>query len=142
MHKALLSYSAKASLLLPGIIIEVFTQKCPFCGNFLGILFFAGKKNSAPIAVQNLMIRKREWVTVMKPQKDKDSQKNANIAGDSADGLAIGLSLGVLFGIVGDNIGLGLMIGAALGLCGGPVFGALQGKKKETKNEEKKKDEK
>ena len=40
----------------------------------------------------------------MKPQKDKDSQKNANIAGDSADGLAIVLSLGVLFGIVGNNI--------------------------------------
>lgn len=91
----------------------------------MAFCFLRAKKNSAPIAVQNLMIRKREWVTVMKPQKDKDSQKNANIAGDSADGLAIGLSLGVLFGIVGDNIGLGLMIGAALGLCGGPVFGAL-----------------
>lgn len=44
------------------------------------------------------------YFTFMKPQKDKDSQKNANIAGDSADGLAIVLSLGVLFGIVGNNI--------------------------------------
>ena len=36
--------------LLPGIAIGIFTQRCPFCGKFLGILFFTGKKNSAPIA--------------------------------------------------------------------------------------------
>ena len=41
-----------------GIVIGIITQRCPFCGKFLGIFFFAGKKNSAPIAVQNLTIQK------------------------------------------------------------------------------------
>ncbi len=35
-------------LLLPGIIIGIFTQCCPFCGKFLGIYFFAGKKKFCP----------------------------------------------------------------------------------------------
>ena len=34
--------------LLPGIIIGILTQRCPFCGKFLGILFFAGKKEFCP----------------------------------------------------------------------------------------------
>ena len=34
--------------LLPGIIIGIFTQRCPFCGKFLGIFFFAGKKEFFP----------------------------------------------------------------------------------------------
>lgn len=34
--------------LLPGIIIGILTQWCPFCGKFLGILFFAGKKEFCP----------------------------------------------------------------------------------------------
>lgn len=35
-------------LLLPGIVIGIFTQRCPFCEKFLGILFFAGKKDFCP----------------------------------------------------------------------------------------------
>ncbi len=34
--------------LLPGIIIGIFTQRCPFCGKFFGIFFFAGKKEFCP----------------------------------------------------------------------------------------------
>ena len=34
--------------LLPGIVIGLFTQRCPFCGKFLGIFFFAGKKKFCP----------------------------------------------------------------------------------------------
>ena len=34
--------------LLPGIVIGLFTQRCPFCGKFLGIFFFAGKKEFCP----------------------------------------------------------------------------------------------
>ena len=34
--------------LLPGIVIGLFTQRCPFCGKFLGIMFFAGKKEFCP----------------------------------------------------------------------------------------------
>ena len=34
--------------LLPGIVIGLFTQRCPFCGKFLGIFFFAGKKGFCP----------------------------------------------------------------------------------------------
>ena len=30
--------------LLPGIVIGPFTQRCPFCRKFLGIFFFADKK--------------------------------------------------------------------------------------------------
>ena len=41
--------AAKASLLLPGIVIGFFTQRCPFCGKFLGIFFFAGKKRILPL---------------------------------------------------------------------------------------------
>ena len=33
---------------LPGIVIGIFTQRCPFCGKFLGIFFFAGKKGFCP----------------------------------------------------------------------------------------------
>lgn len=34
--------------LLPGIAIGFFTQRCPFCGKFLGVSFFAGKKEFCP----------------------------------------------------------------------------------------------
>ena len=34
--------------LLPGIVIGLFTQRCPFCGKFLGIFFFASKKEFCP----------------------------------------------------------------------------------------------
>ena len=34
--------------LLPGIVVGIFTQRCPFCEKFLGILFFAGKKSFCP----------------------------------------------------------------------------------------------
>ena len=34
--------------LLPGIVIGLFTQRCPFCGKFFGIFFFAGKKKFCP----------------------------------------------------------------------------------------------
>ena len=34
--------------LLPGIVVGIFTQQCPFCGKFLGIMFFTGKKKFCP----------------------------------------------------------------------------------------------
>ena len=34
--------------LLPGIVVGVITQRCPFCGKFLGIFFFTGKKEFCP----------------------------------------------------------------------------------------------
>ena len=34
--------------LLPGIVVGIFTQRCPFCGKFLGIMFFVGKKEFCP----------------------------------------------------------------------------------------------
>lgn len=34
--------------LLPGIVVGFFTQRCPFCGKFLGIFFFAGNKEFCP----------------------------------------------------------------------------------------------
>ena len=34
--------------LLPGIVIGLFTQRCPFCGKCLGIFFSAGKKKFGP----------------------------------------------------------------------------------------------
>lgn len=37
-----------AAFLLPGIVIAVFTQRCPFCKKFLGIMFFSGKKEFCP----------------------------------------------------------------------------------------------
>lgn len=36
-------------LFLPsGIAVGFFTQRCPFCGKFLGMLFFVGKKEFCP----------------------------------------------------------------------------------------------
>lgn len=37
-----------AAFLLPGIVIAVFTQRCPFCKKFLGAMFFSGKKEFCP----------------------------------------------------------------------------------------------
>lgn len=34
--------------LAPGIVVGSFTQRCPFCGRFLGILFFIGKQSFFP----------------------------------------------------------------------------------------------
>lgn len=34
--------------LLPGIVVGFFTQRCPFCGKFLGIFFFTGNKEFCP----------------------------------------------------------------------------------------------
>ena len=35
--------------LLPGIVVGIFTQRCPFCGKFLGIFFSTGKKRILPL---------------------------------------------------------------------------------------------
>ena len=34
--------------LLLGIVAGIFTQRCPFCGKFLGIFSFGGKKEFCP----------------------------------------------------------------------------------------------
>lgn len=45
-------------LLLPGIMIGIFTQRCPFCGKFPGIMFFAGKKKFCPFCGAQFDIQK------------------------------------------------------------------------------------
>ncbi len=37
-----------AAFLLPGIGVALFTQRCPFCGRFLGVMFFTGKNAFCP----------------------------------------------------------------------------------------------
>lgn len=37
-------FELSVALLLPGIVIAVFTQRCPFCKKFLGVMFFSGSK--------------------------------------------------------------------------------------------------
>ena len=31
-----------------GVLIAVFTQRCPFCHRYLGMMFFTGKKTYCP----------------------------------------------------------------------------------------------
>lgn len=78
----------------------------------------------------------------MKSQKDKGTQRNANMIAGIPLGLAIGLSLGTLFGIVTDNIALGMMLVVAAGLCGGSDRDAPKGKATRTVDEEKKRSRK
>jgi len=40
-------YAALGCIVL-GALIAVFTQRCPFCRRYLGMMFFSGKKTHCP----------------------------------------------------------------------------------------------
>ena len=44
-----LVYAALGCVVL-GTLIAVFTQRCPFCRRYLGMMFFSGKRRTARIA--------------------------------------------------------------------------------------------
>lgn len=44
-----LVYAALGCAIL-GVLIAVFTQRCPFCRRYLGMMFFSGKRRTARIA--------------------------------------------------------------------------------------------
>lgn len=48
-----LVYAAPGRVVL-GVLIAVFTQRCPFCHRYLGMMFFSGKKTYCPHCGSNV----------------------------------------------------------------------------------------
>lgn len=42
-----------------GVLIAVFTQRCPFCHRYLGMMFFSGKKTYCPHCGSDVRGQKR-----------------------------------------------------------------------------------